>query len=104
VIPALRTRFNRDYTDEKYAALLSVLDERSAAKVEFRVSETPVFVAKALLQQMADEGAALAFRLIANTTYLSAARRAIPHHVRPTFQEMDKACRKTSGAPAEAAA
>jgi chemotaxis protein MotA len=34
---------------------------------------------------------------------LEAARRAIPHHVRPTFQEMDKACRK-SGAPAEAAA
>src|ERR1700729_2983685 len=25
---------------------------------------------------------------------LEAARRAIPHHVRPTFQEMDKACRK----------
>src|SRR6202041_4115206 len=24
---------------------------------------------------------------------LEAARRAIPHHVRPTFQEMDKACR-----------
>jgi chemotaxis protein MotA len=34
---------------------------------------------------------------------LEAARRAIPHHVRPSFQEMDKACRKT-GAPAEAAA
>ncbi len=30
---------------------------------------------------------------------LEAARRAIPHHVRPTFQEMDKACRK----PAEPA-
>jgi chemotaxis protein MotA len=38
---------------------------------------------------------------------LEAARRAIPHHVRPTFQEMDKACRKSgaeSAAPAEAAA
>ena len=35
---------------------------------------------------------------------LEAARRAIPHHVRPTFQEMDKACRKPAGAPAEAAA
>ena len=29
---------------------------------------------------------------------LEAARRAIPHHVRPTFQEMDKACRKQPGA------
>ncbi len=35
---------------------------------------------------------------------LEAARRAIPHHVRPTFQEMDKACRKPAGAPTEAAA
>jgi chemotaxis protein MotA len=25
---------------------------------------------------------------------LEAARRAIPHHLRPTFQEMDKVCRK----------
>jgi len=35
---------------------------------------------------------------------LEAARRAIPHHVRPSFQEMDKACRKTGGAATEAAA
>jgi chemotaxis protein MotA len=37
---------------------------------------------------------------------LEAARRAIPHHVRPSFQEMDKACRKQPGAApaAEAAA
>ena len=36
---------------------------------------------------------------------LEASRRAIPHHLRPTFQEMDKACRKTADAPvAEVAA
>ena len=35
---------------------------------------------------------------------LEAARRAIPHHVRPTFQEMDKACRKAGAPAAEAAA
>jgi chemotaxis protein MotA len=35
---------------------------------------------------------------------LEAARRAIPHHVRPTFQAMDKACRKGAGGPTEAAA
>jgi hypothetical protein len=78
VIPELRTRFNRDYSDEKYAALRELLDEQSGAKVEFRVSETPVFVPESLLQQMADEGAELAFRLIADANYLSAARRAIP--------------------------
>jgi len=41
---------------------------------------------------------------------LEAARRAIPHHLRPTFQEMDKICRKTpesatqDSAPTEEAA
>ncbi|MBZ5607106.1 MAG: flagellar motor stator protein MotA [Acidobacteriia bacterium] len=35
---------------------------------------------------------------------LEAARRTIPHHVRPTFQEMDKACKKQPGAPAAEAA
>lgn len=35
---------------------------------------------------------------------LEAARRAIPHHIRPTFQEMDKACRKPAAAPASGAA
>lgn len=35
---------------------------------------------------------------------LEAARRAIPHHLRPTFQEMDKVCRKQPGSPATEAA
>jgi chemotaxis protein MotA len=35
---------------------------------------------------------------------LEATRRAIPHHVRPTFQEMDKACRKSGATVTEAAA
>jgi chemotaxis protein MotA len=35
---------------------------------------------------------------------LEATRRAIPHHLRPTFQEMDKACRKTADSPVAEAA
>lgn len=35
---------------------------------------------------------------------LESVRRAIPHHVRPTFQEMDKVCRKAPDAPATEAA
>jgi chemotaxis protein MotA len=31
-------------------------------------------------------------------------RRAVPGHVRPTFQEMEKTCRNRAAAPAEAAA
>ena len=35
---------------------------------------------------------------------LEAARRAIPHHLRPTFQEMDKVCRKSAGSTVSEAA
>ena len=35
---------------------------------------------------------------------LEAARRAIPHHVRPSFLEMDKACRKSAQAAGQEAA
>src|SRR5579863_589872 len=35
---------------------------------------------------------------------LEAARRAIPHHLRPTFQEMDKVCRKAPGSAVKEAA
>jgi chemotaxis protein MotA len=35
---------------------------------------------------------------------LEAARRAIPHYVRPTFKEMDKSCRKSGATATEAAA
>ena len=31
---------------------------------------------------------------------LEAARRAIPPHVRPTFKQMDDACRKSAAVPA----
>jgi len=78
LIRELRTHFNREYNDEKYASLRQLLDDRSGAKVEFRIAETPVFLPKSLLQQMADEGRALSSRLIADPHYLSAARRAIP--------------------------
>ncbi len=78
MIRELRVGFNREYTDGKYAALRQLLDDRSGAKVEFRIAETPVFVPELLLQQMAEEGAALCSRLIADPNYLSAARRAIP--------------------------
>jgi hypothetical protein len=78
VIPELRRQFNESYTAERYETLRAVLNQRSAAKVEFRVSETPVFVHKAMLEQMAAAGETLASRLIANTDYLDAARLAIP--------------------------
>jgi hypothetical protein len=78
MIPELRRRFNQGYSADKYAGLRSRLDKRSGTEVQFRVSETPVFVPVSLLDRMALEGETLARHLISATDYLTAARRAIP--------------------------
>ena len=41
---ALRSRFNADFTPEKYAALLRCVNETEKWPADFRVSETPIFL------------------------------------------------------------
>ena len=50
MIPALREQFNRNFTPDRYAALLAWLERRCGVPVEFRVAETPIFVPKAMLK------------------------------------------------------
>jgi len=78
MIPELRERFNRNFSPERYAALRELLDSRCGVPVEFRVAETPVFVPRALLDQMAGAGAELTRSLMSNPPYLASARKAIP--------------------------
>src|SRR6266404_1476973 len=49
--PALRSRFNADFTSEKYAALLRCVNETEKWPADFRVSETPIF----LTEEFTDE-------------------------------------------------
>ena len=63
MIPALREEFNRNYTPEKYQQFLRSLDEVSGTHIGFRVSETPCFVPRSLLDQMADYGRDLVLQL-----------------------------------------
>ncbi len=78
MIPQLRNTFNENYAPLKYSALLSHLEQRSGGRIEFRIAETPIFVPKSLLDEMASEGVRLAQNLIGDQEYLAAARNAIP--------------------------
>jgi len=78
VIPDLREQFNRGFLDRLYVDLLSHLRQASGTEIEFRVAETPVFVPRTLLDEMAEQGRVLATLLIDDPEYLAAARRAIP--------------------------
>jgi hypothetical protein len=42
--PELRTRFNADFTSEKYAALVRCVNETEKWPADFRISETPIFL------------------------------------------------------------
>jgi hypothetical protein len=78
VIPDLRKQFNQRYTSAAYAALCALTDQRSSTKVQFRLAETPVFVPMEMLENMAEAGRDLAARLLSDSDYLEAARKAIP--------------------------
>jgi hypothetical protein len=78
LIPELRGRFNQGFTSERYTGLLAWLEKQCGVKVNFRVSETPIFVPLVQLQEMADAGAELALHLIGRPAYLEEARGAIP--------------------------
>src|SRR2546430_5487186 len=50
--PALRSRFNADFTPHKYAALLSCVNETEKWPADFRISETPIFLTREFTQEV----------------------------------------------------
>lgn len=78
MIPELRADFNRRWTAEKYAEFLRRLDEAAGTHVDFRCSETPVFLPKDLLTTMTRYGQELYGQLAGNLAYRKAADAAIP--------------------------
>ena len=78
MIPTLRSQFNDRFSEAAFTELLANLAERCGGPIQFPVAETPIFVPRTLLDEMAEQGSALALHLIADAQYLAAARRAIP--------------------------
>ncbi|MGC2110383.1 MAG: hypothetical protein WA655_12755 [Candidatus Korobacteraceae bacterium] len=78
MIPALREEFNRNFTPEKYGQFLRSLDQACGAHIEFRVSETPCFVPKGLLDRMAEYGRQLVAQLVNNPDYRRASDASVP--------------------------
>ena len=96
MVPALREEFNRNYTPEKYRRFLADLDKACGTHVGFRVSETPCFVPKLLLDRMAQYGRELVSQLVNNPQYLRASDASVPlqynvpnQSPRPMFVQVD---------------
>lgn len=82
MIPELRRQFNERWTPELYAELLRRLDAVSGTHVDFRCSETPVFLPHELLDKMVRYGQELYDQLATNPDYARAADAAIPAEFR----------------------
>jgi hypothetical protein len=78
MIPALREEFNRNYTPEKYEKFLRNLDQACDTAIGFRVSETPCFVPRSVLDQMAQSGRELVLQLVDNLDYRRASDASVP--------------------------
>jgi hypothetical protein len=78
MIPFLRKQFNDGFTPEKYSAFLRRVDEVSGTPVRFRLSETPCFFPKSLIDRMASDGAELIRQLVDNPAYLAKSDEAVP--------------------------
>lgn len=96
MIPALREAFNHRFTPETYQQLLRNLEASAGTPIAFRVSETPCFFPKAMLDQMAEYGRDLVLQLVNNPEYLRASEVTVPPRYnvanespRPMFLQVD---------------
>ena len=75
--PAIRSRFNADFTQEKYAALLRCVNEGERWPADFRISETPIFLTPEFTKEVTDAAEKIA-GLVRTPEFVRHAQSAIP--------------------------
>ncbi len=78
MIPSLRRQFNASFTADKYQQFLRRIDEVSGTHVQFRLSETPCFFPKELIDRMCRAGEELIRQLVGNPKYRAKSDEAVP--------------------------
>jgi hypothetical protein len=96
MIPSLRKAFNDGFTPEKYQTFLKRMDDVCGTHVQFRLSETPCFFPKPLIDRMAADGAELIRQLVDNPEYVAKSDEAVPSEFKvpneprhPMFVQVD---------------
>jgi hypothetical protein len=96
MIPALREAFNQNFRGETYGRFLASLAAAAGTEIGFRVSETPCFLPKSLLDQMAGYGRDMILQLVESDAYRKASDVTVPPRYnvanessRPMFLQVD---------------
>jgi len=82
MIPALRARFNEQYSEDGYRAFLEGMTRRVGCPIEFRLSETPCFFPQALMDSLVDASEVMVSQLLGNAAYRTAADAMVPDRFR----------------------
>ncbi|MBP6687327.1 MAG: hypothetical protein KA160_05670, partial [Lacibacter sp.] len=77
MVPSIRKAFNSSFTVEKYETFLQDLHSRYPGDIEFRISETPVFVDHLFKQKIIDACESIV-DVICNENFLKITERSIP--------------------------
>lgn len=80
MVPAMRTWFNENFTEEKYKAYIKELSDAYPGALEFRVAETPVFVDKVFTQKMLSACESIV-DVIVQPTFKQLTANAVPKHI-----------------------
>ena len=96
MIPSLRQQFNQNFIPEKYQRFIQHIDAACGTHVQFRLSETPCFFPKELIDRMARDGDALIRQLVDSPEYRKKSDEAVPAEFRvpneaqhPMFVQVD---------------
>ena len=96
MIPSLRRQFNESFTPDRYQEFLRRVDEACGTHVQFRLSETPCFFPKPLLDRLATDGQELIRQLVDNPAYRAKSDEAVPSEFKvpneaahPMFVQVD---------------
>jgi len=77
MIPAIRQQYNADFTEEKYLAFVQNVKDSFPDTLEFRMSETPVFVPHDLRDKLISAGEHI-IDVIVQPDFMEKTERAIP--------------------------
>ena len=96
MLPAFRQSFNSQFTPEKYERFKREMASRCGMEVPFRISETPCFFPRAMLDRLGNAGKELIRQLVDSPEYRARSESSLPARFRvpneaphPMFVQVD---------------
>lgn len=81
MIPSIRKKYNTEFTVEKYAAFLKDMNDSFNYEIDFRISESPIFIDKRLKEELAKAGNEIV-DVILRPDFKALSEGAVPPHLK----------------------